>query len=320
MRVNRGLVFWGLALVVAGAVALFVQSGGIGEEAARSAWRFWPVALIAAGVAVIAARTPFALVATVVAAIVVGGLAGTLVAGWPEGIGLGCGGEPTEQLTERGTFSGDAADVDLRFNCGDLDVRMASGSDWSVDVRHGPDGRPEIATGDASLRVTADDGGPIGFTNTGQEWRVELPSEAELAFDLEVNAASARLDLAGGQFSSLGIDANAGDFDVDLSGATVGGFELDMNAGSAEVVADGETDLVGSVGMNAGSLDLCVAQGAAVEIALDDPNVTFSHNLEDRGFDESGDTWRLGSGTPSVRLDIEGNAASFTFNPDGGCE
>lgn len=320
MRVNRGLVFWGLALVTAGAVALLVQSGGIGEEAARGAWRFWPVALIAAGIAVIAARTPFALIATAVAAIVVGGLAGTLVAGWPEGIGLGCGGEPTEQLTENGSFAGDAAEIDLRFNCGDLDVSTVPGSDWSVDAGYGADGRPEIASNDTSLSVTADDGGPIGFTNTSQDWEVELPSDTELALDLEANAASARLDLAGGQFSALGIDANAGDFDLDLSGSTVAGFELDMNAGSAEIVADGDTELTGSVGMNAGSLDLCVPEGVAVEITLDDPNVSFSHNLEDRDFDESGDTWTLGSGTPDLRLEVDGNAASFSFNPDGGCE
>jgi hypothetical protein len=320
MRVNRGLIFWGLALVVAGAVALLVQSGSIGEEAARSAWRFWPVALIIAGIAVIAARTPFALVVTVAAAIVVGGLAGTLVAGWPEGIGLGCGGEPTEQLSEGGSFDDDAADVDLRFNCGDLDVSMASGTGWTVDARFGADGRPEIRSTADAMSVVADDGGPIGFTNSRQEWRVELPSDPELALDLEANAASARLDLAGGRFGGLGIDANAGDFAVDLSGASVDGFQLDMNAGSADVIADGETGLTGSVGVNAGSLDLCVADGVAVEITLDDPNVTFSHNLEDHGFDESGDTWRLGSGTPTVRLDVEGNAASFTFNPDGGCE
>jgi hypothetical protein len=320
MRMNRGLVFWGLALVVAGAVALLVQSGAIDGDAARGAWRFWPVALIVAGIAVIAARTPFALVATVVAAVVVGSLAGTLVAGWPEGIGLGCGGEPSEQLADGGSFAGEAAEVDLRFNCGDLDVSMVPGSDWSVDARHGSDGRPELAGGDAALRVTADDGGPIGFTNTRQEWEVELPVEPELAVNLEANAASARLELAGGRFSALGIDANAGDFDIDLSGAAAGGFELEMNAGSVQIIADGDTELGGSVEMNAGSLDLCVTDGVAVEITLDDPNVTFSHNLDDRGFDESGDTWRLGSGTPTLRLEIDGNAASFTFNPDGGCE
>ena len=320
MSVNRGLVFWGLALVVAGTVALLVQSGGIDEAAARGAWRFWPVALIVAGIAVIAARTPFALVATVVAAVVIGGLAGTLVAGWPEGLGIGCGGQPIEQLTESGSFDGDAAEVELRFDCGDLDVSLTDGSGWALDARHGPGARPQVRGDDASVSVTADDGGPIGFTNTRQEWEVELPSDTELAFDLEANAATARLDLASGQFGTLGIDANAGDFAVDLSGASVAAFELDMNAGSTSITADVETELTGSVGMNAGSLDLCAPDGTAVEITLDDPNVTFSHNLEDHDFDESDDTWRLGSGAPAIRLDVEGNAASFSFNPDGGCE
>jgi hypothetical protein len=46
---------------------------------------------------------------------------------------------------------------------------------------------------------------------------------------------------------------------------------------------------------------------------------TFSHDLDDRGFTESGGTWRTDRGIPTIRLAVEGNAASFTFNPDGGC-
>ena len=46
MRINRGLVFWGVALITAGAVALAIQSGVIAGESARDLWRFWPVVLI----------------------------------------------------------------------------------------------------------------------------------------------------------------------------------------------------------------------------------------------------------------------------------
>jgi hypothetical protein len=49
MQVNRGLVFWGVALVTAGTVALLIQSGTIADESARELWRFWPVALIVSG-------------------------------------------------------------------------------------------------------------------------------------------------------------------------------------------------------------------------------------------------------------------------------
>ena len=37
MRVNHALVFWGIVLVTAGAVALLVQSGTIADDAARNA-------------------------------------------------------------------------------------------------------------------------------------------------------------------------------------------------------------------------------------------------------------------------------------------
>ena len=57
----------------------------------------------------------------------------------------------------------------------------------------------------------------------------------------------------------------------------------------------------------------------AVAITLNDDNITFSHNLDDSGLSRSGDTWRSGDGTADVTLDIEGNAASFNYNPDGGC-
>ena len=46
MRVNRGLVFWGVALVSAGLVALAIQFDVIAEESARQAWQLWPVALM----------------------------------------------------------------------------------------------------------------------------------------------------------------------------------------------------------------------------------------------------------------------------------
>ena len=75
MRVNRGLVFWGVALVTAGAVALAIQSNLIAGETAREAWRLWPVVLIVIGVAVISARTPFAMVATLAAGLVVENIA-----------------------------------------------------------------------------------------------------------------------------------------------------------------------------------------------------------------------------------------------------
>lgn len=319
MHVNRGLVFWGVAFIAAGAVALAIQSDLIAGDAARQAWRFWPVALIVIGVAVIAARTPFALVATLVAGLVLGGLAGTFVAGVPDGMSIGCGGETDQRLGDEGTFDG-AASVELDFNCGELDVSMAPGSEWVVDARYASGARPEITSSSDSLRVAVEGGGGfIGFANDRQDWDVTLPTDVAIELDIEANAASSRLDLSGADLSAFALDANAGEVRLDLSGADASDFGLDANAGSVSITVDGDTSLEGSIGVNAGSVELCVAEGTSVELTVEDGNITFSHNLDDTDLSRSGDTWRSGSGTADVRIRIEGNAASFTYNPDGGC-
>jgi len=318
MQVNRGLVFWGVGLVTAGAVALAIQSNLIAADVARDAWRFWPVVLIIIGLAVIAARTPFALVATLASGLVAGALVGTLVAGVPAGLNLGCGGEIDDRVSADGTFSG-AATVELDFNCGDLDVVAGDGDAWDVDAGFAEGSEPDISSDGDSLRVRANDGGVMGFANARQDWDITLPSDVRLALDVTANAGSANLGLAEMDLSDLSVDMNAGDMDVDLAGTSVAELSVSANAGSISIVVDEETAADGSVSVNAGSVDLCVADGTAVEITVNDSNITFSHNLDDTDLNRSGDTWRSGDGPADVILEIEGNAASFTYNPTGGC-
>lgn len=321
MHVNRGLVFWGVALVTAGIVALAIQSGIIDRDAARGAWRLWPIALIVIGLAVIAARSPFALVATLVAGLVIGGLGGTFVAGVPDGLSLGCGNDTDDQLVDEGAFTTDTAEVELDLNCGEMAVGMGAGSTWRVSAAHGADEAPSITKSDERLRVEAEGAGIIGFAEVRQAWDITLPLEVELDLSVSANAASSRLDLADGRFSGVSIDANAGEVILGLRGATVNELSIDANAGSVSIDADAATTVSGSIGLNAGSLELCLADDADAAITINDDNVTFSHNLDDLGLSRTGDTWRWGSGTgtPAIALDVEGNAASFTLNPEGGC-
>jgi hypothetical protein len=317
VHINRGLVFWGVALITAGAVALAIQSEVIAAESARELWRFWPVVLIVIGLAVIAARTPFALVATLAAGLVVGGMAGTLITGWPDAAGIGCGGRTDGLISEDGSFTR-IADVVIELDCGDLAVSTAEGEGWRVDARHGDGAAPVISASDTSLHVATEGDGPFGFANQRQAWDVVLPTGVELALDIDANAATSRLDLAGATFTDLEIDANAGEVTLGLAGATVDGLAIDANAGSISVDADDATVLDGSVELNAGSIELCVPESAGVAITIADDNFTFSHNLDDRGLEQRGDTWTTG-GQAAITLDVDGNAASFTLNPEDGC-
>ena len=276
--------------------------------------------LIIIGLSVIASRTPFALVTTMLAGLVAGGLAGTLVAGLPDGLNFGCGGEPTETVSDEGTFEGDA-EVVLDFNCGDLTISTATGTEWNVVARHGGDNEPQVSADGDSLRVSVEGGGFVPFSeDSHQAWAVVLPTDVTLDLTVDANAASSQLDLDDADLSGLVIDANAGDVNLGLAGASVADLGIDANAGSLSIVADASTSLAGSVEMNAGSLDLCAPEDAVVAITLEDTNVTFSHNLDDLGLTRRGDTWSTGEGDADISLGIDGNAASFTLNPEGGCE
>ena len=254
MRVNRGLVFWGVALVRPAWWRWPSRSTSSPSESARQAWQLWPVALIVIGLAVIAGRTPFAMVASLVAGIVVGGLVGTLVAGWPDGLDIGCGGASDEQVAANGTFSGGTAEVDLEFDCGELAVAMGDGTAWSVDARHGSNAEPTIEDGAASLRVDSDDSSWFGFGDARQSWDVTLPTDVELALEVGANAASSTLDLAAASLTSLSIDANAGEVTLGLEGTSAD--EL-VDRGQCRVAfgitVDESTTAIGSIQINAGS-------------------------------------------------------------------
>ncbi len=72
MHLHRGLLFWGLALIVAGATTLAVQQGYVDKDLVANAWRLWPLILVAIGLAIILSRTPLAPLGTIAAAVVVG--------------------------------------------------------------------------------------------------------------------------------------------------------------------------------------------------------------------------------------------------------
>ncbi len=200
-----------------------------------------------------------------------------------------------------------------------LASRPSAGTDWTVDARYARGSDPEIESSESSLRVAAEGGGSFGFGESRQAWDVVLPTDVALDLGVDANAASSDLALDGANFTSLHIDANAGEITIGLPGASVEDFSVDANAGSISIATDASTTLAGSIEMNAGSLELCVPDSVTVAVTIEDDNVTFGHNLDESGLARQGNTWRSGDGVAAVTLDLNGNAASFSLNPDGGC-
>jgi hypothetical protein len=321
MNYHRGLLFWGLALITGGAVALAAQQGYLYRDLLAGAWRLWPLILVAIGLSIMVARTPFAIIGTVVAALVVGTAGGALIAVGP-GIAA-CGGpEPTDLTTRQGTFDS-AAKVKLDFNCGTLAVGMAGGNRWTV--ASGQSGGAAAQMSAASDRLDVSSRGTNNWFNGGrQRWNVSLPTGTSYQLEVNPNAAETKVDLTGGRFTSLSIHPNAGSILLVVSDAHVDDLSLALNAGSASISVGEGADLSGSLSVNAGSIELCTQGAMAIRLTVKE-NITFSHNLGASGLGRDGDTWSLIPPVPSgvavgfVDLHIEGNAGSFTLNPEGGC-
>jgi hypothetical protein len=294
MQMNRGLVFWGVCLVTGGVVALAVQQEYVDREALAGAWQLWPVVLIAIGVAIILSRTPFALLGTIVAALVVGAAGGLLIS-----IGPGfasCGGPaPGGSLSMRdGAFAGDAAAVDLDFNCGTLVVALTDGDGWRVASAQTGGGEARVDATDTSLAVSSPD---RAFMAGEEHWEVALGADLAYQLSIHANAATTSLNLAGGSFSEVSVDPNAGSLTIDLRGTSVEALDVAMNAGSATISVDRTTDLEGTLGTNAGSVQLCADPGTALRIAVQE-NLTFSHNLDESDLVQAGHTWTTPASTP----------------------
>ena len=319
MRVRRGYLFWGLFFVLLGGIPLAERSGLIEGDQLAEIGRLWPLALIAIGIAVVMARSGIALVGTIVAALVLGGIAGGTLAygsGWFLDFG-DCAGVGSADLTrtrQSGTFTGPSS-VDLVLNCGTLDVQAGTATEsltaWALDARH-RGAPPTISSSGTELEVRAPETGA-----RRQEWTLFLPGPQLDGLAMTVNAASATADVSGGILTTLALQANASDVRIVATGATISDLDVQLNAGRLRMQLGSE--VTGTIQVNAGAVDLCVPTTATLSIEVGE-DFAFATNLADRGLTRSGDVWtRAGGGAGSVELQVEGNASAFNLDPTGGC-
>jgi hypothetical protein len=315
MRIRRGLLFWGLFLIPLGAIPLLSRAGILDPDMLSEAWRLWPLILVGLGVALVLGRGQASVIGIAIAAIVFGIAGGSALAsgGWI-GTFASCGDtrDPAQVAEARGGFEGTATVV-VDVRCGDIDLTMGPETAWRVDARYGQQA-PTIDSTGTKLAVTVPDEGDIGR----QEWTIALPASGVGVLDIQANASSVDVRLPGGSITSLTADVNATDLFVDAGDGSLAALDVSLNAGRARITL-GQGPATGSIDLNAGVVDLCVPADAALRLSLND-QLTFAHNLRSHGLSQAGTTWtRSGSSADAIDLHIEGNAASLTLDPDGGC-
>jgi len=330
VRVNRGLLGWGVFFIVLGAVPLAVDNGLIDPKALHRAWELWPFILVGIGLALVLRRTRFAVVGRLVVAVTLGLMAGALLAGGGGFTGIGsitsCGVSPgsgggTAFAAQTGML-GSNSRIELDMNCGELDVTAASGSGWSVAGTSDRGQGPAVTASDRLLKVAAPDRTGIDVGEIGWHWQVVLPQDGSVDLDLSVNAGSASADLAGMHADAVDVSVNAGDARIDMGGAA-GPDRLtgSVNAGSLSVILPAGS-MTGSISVNAGSADVCVPDGVALKLQTGGSPLG-SYDLEGNGLVQSGSTWSTpgyATATVQIALELDANLGSITLNPGSGCD
>jgi hypothetical protein len=322
VRFNRGLLNWGVFLIVLAAVPLAVQLGYLSAADARALLQWWPLLLITIGIGLLLRFTPFDALGGVLTAATVGLLLGALLAGGVGAVSTACGpGNPAAGSleTRSGTFAGESAQVDLELTCVDLELDRQPGTEWTVSTRQSGGSSPTIEASPDRLTLKTD-AGPF-FGGSGRNWDVIVPQAPDLSLGLTLNASAARIDLGGGELSSVGATLNASDMHMDLGGALADGASLGftLNAASASLSLPA-TSLTGSMTLNAASLTLCTPPDAGLRIRYN--STLSSENFAAAGLTASGEVWQTpGYEQATVRdeLSISSNVSSITLHRTGGC-
>jgi hypothetical protein len=328
MRVNRGLLGWGVFFIVLGAVPLAVANGLIEADQLPGAWQLWPLILIGIGIGLVLARTRFAVVGGLVVAITFGLMAGAVLAGgiaFPSGLttcGAGGGANGGQAFATSTGVLGSDARVQVEMNCGELNVSSATGSGWTVSGTSDDGNPPEIAAVGGDLSVKAPDRSGVGVGAQGSRWQVSLPQDPYVDMAVSVNAGSADIRLGGMRLNSVDLSVNAGSASVDLAAASgPESFSGSVNAGSMSATLPA-ANMTGSLSVNAGSAELCAPAGVALRLTTGG-NPLGTYDLEGQGLSQNGDTWTTpGFATATTRIDMEldANLGSITLNPENGCD
>jgi hypothetical protein len=319
MRIDRGLLGWGVFLVVLGAVPLAVAQGWLPSDIRW--WELWPLIIVGIGLAILLRRTSWSGLGGIVVAATFGAMLGGALAGGLPVVGVGClgGSSGTAFAPQSGSFAAGPASIDLDMGCGNVTVGTTSGTGWRIEGTSDGGRAPSVDATSSSLNAR------VASTNDifgdRSDWTVTLPTGARLALQVTESAGSAEVRLGGADLERVGFTVNAGDGTFDLTGTSPSTLSGTVNGGSARIALPAAS-LTGTLTVNAGSIALCPAAGTALRLTAHD-TITGSYDYGDHGLVRSGDTWTSpGWDTAETRIDLTttANAGSFSLDPEEGCK
>ena len=224
--------FWPAVLILAGVIALLVNTGQLPVERLGDLVSLWPVVLIVLGLELIVRRTMHGAPGDVAAALIVilaiaGAAAYVAVAPIPSAThsyeAAGPGG-PVEQ-----------ASVQIDVGAATIEVTSAAEQLYHVHVDYSGD-RPDVEydSGAHALRISQTDRGFTFFQNRKFNLKLQLNVATRWAIETNSGAATVNMNLAQTHISSLKLNTGASKDEITL-GAPTGTVPVEINGGALTV-------------------------------------------------------------------------------------
>lgn len=321
MRIDRGLLNWGVFLIVLGGVPLAVQQGWAESSIAGDLWRLWPLILVGIGLGLVLRWTPLAWLGGALVAATFGLIFGAVAASSGIGFSLICdesrtGGQTT---SASGTASGPDFRVDLEMSCGDLTLARGVGSSWSIEAVHPVGDPPETQSSSTSLIVRQPSGlrGMLALDQIGRDrWSISLPGAVSLALGMTLNLADGDVSLGSGPVGSIGATLNFSTIDMHLGSVQAGEQSqagLTLNFSTAAIALPAQSSIAGAT-LNFSSMQICVPREAGLRIRHQG---TFSSdNLPEAGLVKVGEVWETAdyaSVSTPVEIQVTSSFSSITL-------
>lgn len=188
--------------------------------------------------------------------------------------------------------------VRVNLDMGAGDMRIDSGADKLMTANFDynvPEWKPEAtysATGGVGYLSIHEPGhANVHFSNTRDEWNIQLNRDVPIDFVAHMGAGDAKLNLGGLTLRRVEMNMGAGDLNLDLRGAPKKSYDVRVHGG----VGDARVYVPNDVGIDA------TAAGGVGDINADGLNKDGHRYTNDA----------LGKSSVTIRLDIEGGVGDI---------
>lgn len=232
---DTGRIFWGLLLILIGALSL-LSTFGVVDVNWSNIWQLWPLAIVAAGLSVLSLRGWTGRIITFAFVII------TLVAVAMFAVGQDPGSSSvrTDKVSlSQSSSSVEQAEVSIKTGASTLNINTANQKEIvkaTYDSSTAKISQTSVQQGSTQRISLASEGTRQWWKGDFKStWDVLLTRSLPLSLIADVGASDAKIDVADAQLRSLKIKSGASSIDLKL-GAKFATISVDLNAGASSVV------------------------------------------------------------------------------------